>query len=211
MTLPAARPRTGLSPASANRIVQATLFLIRLGNARPTGALSGGCVSGPGPRDRGPASVHDADVRQMTASLCVVNAVAGDERVPNTNADEINRHINLPPLWLVEQRAHPELADLALAPQGDGKSDRPTSINYVIAPSQPRSGSRPCFLGGGRAAHANRGHLAAGPCKRSRVAPRSDSVAGTLNRRVPARFLFIGLPCDDPPRSSPARIRKKPT
>jgi hypothetical protein len=51
----------------------------------------------------------------MTIFLCVVNAVAGHEHVPNTKTDEINRHINLPPLWLVEQRARPEVADLALA------------------------------------------------------------------------------------------------
>ena len=62
LALPAARLRTGLSPASANRIVGATLFSIRLGNTRPTGALSGGFVSGPGPQDHGPVSVHDADV-----------------------------------------------------------------------------------------------------------------------------------------------------
>ena len=69
---------------------------------------------------------------QADDDLCVVNAAAGHEHVPNTNADEIKRRIKLPPLRLVEQRAHPELADLALAQQGDGKSDRPTSIDYVV-------------------------------------------------------------------------------
>ena len=40
--------------------------------------------------------------------------------------------------------------------------------------SLPHSRGRTTLLGGGRSAHANRRHLAAGPCKRLRVAPGSD-------------------------------------
>jgi len=78
-----------------------------------------------------------------------------------------------------------------------------------FARSQPRSGSRPCFLGGSRFAHATAGQLAAGPCKRSRVAPLSDWLAGTRYRRVPASFLLVGLPSDDPPRWSPAQNKEE--
>ena len=54
-----------------------------------------------------PVSVHDADVGQMAIFLRVVDAVAGYELVADTKADEIDRHLDFPPLRLVEQRASP--------------------------------------------------------------------------------------------------------
>ena len=75
---------------------------------------------------------HNADIRKVAIFLGVVGAVADDKHVADGEADKIERHLDLPPLRLVEQRTNPEIANPALAQLGSGIGDRPAGIDDII-------------------------------------------------------------------------------
>jgi hypothetical protein len=88
-------------------------------------------------------SLHNADIWQTAVFLGVVYALADDEHIADREADKVDRDFDLPPLWLVEQCACPEIADPVLAQLGRSECSRSAGIDDVVDEQYGASGTSP--------------------------------------------------------------------